>query len=184
MFNPMTLDAKRDFICPFYPAIDDEAMSAEDWKRYHEEWSTGTSWRDMLKIRSGETPTVFSIGPLTAEELNGIIDDTRGAPPRTEDRHWRCFLAGLRDITGWPGKVVKDGNRVDKDWLRQTFVGALRKVALSVGVAVLAYNQITEDEVKNWSGRSKLKSDTAAQPAQRAPSLSAAVVAAADQGSK
>ncbi len=184
MFKPVTLDARRDFVCPYDPAIDDEAMTSEDWRRYHLEWSSGAGWRDMLKIRPGEQPTVFSIGPLTAEEMNSILDDTRGNPPRVEDRRWRLFLVGLRDISGWPSSVPKTDGKVDKDWLRKTFVGPLRRVALEVGAAVLIYNELTEGEVKNSSGRSKLRSDTAAQPAPSAPSISADVEAVAVPVSK
>lgn len=184
MFKAVTLDAKRDFICQYDPAIDDDAMTAKDWAEVHDAWIHGGDWRDKIKIRPGEQPTVFSVGALTAEELNGIIDDTRGNPPRSEDRSWRAFLAGLRDVNGWPGPVPKTEGRVDRDWLRKTFVGSLRKVALAVGGAVLVYNNTTEDEIKNWSGRSKPKSDTAAQPAPSALPVSASAAGASAPGSK
>jgi len=183
VFKPITMEARRDFVCPNDPAIDDEAMTAEDWAAYQDAWRYGGDWRSLLKILPGEQPTVFTLGPLTADELNAIVDDTRGANGgRSDDRWWRCFLLGLRDITGWPQAVPKADGRVDKDWLRKTFIGPLRRVALSVGVAVMTYNQITEDEVKNWSGRSKARSATAAPSAPSAPTDSASVVVAAGQG--
>lgn len=169
MFKPISLDARRDYISLDDPAIDHSAMSADDLKRYYQEWLTGGDWRGALKLFPGEQPTVFSVGALGPEELNGILDDTRGTPPRAQDRNWRLFLAGLRDITNWQGKIDREDGRPDKEWLRKTFVGALRKVALDVGAAVLQFNSITEGDVKNLSGRSKLRSDTAAPPAPSAP---------------
>lgn len=184
MFKAVTLEAKRDYICPRDPAIDDESMTMLDWQTVHDAWVHGGEWRDKIKFRQGEQPTVFAVGALTAEELNGVIDDTRGTPPRLEERRWRAFLLGLRDITGWPAHVVKVDGKVDKDWLRKTFVGPLRVIACDVGGAVLIFNSITEDEIKNWSGRSKLRSDTAAQPALSALPTPASAEAAAAPGSK
>jgi hypothetical protein len=161
MFKSVSKDGTRTFVSQFDPAIDQEAMTVEDWDAYRTAWSTsGEDWRSRLKVTQGERLTEFVVGVLGAEELNTILDETKRSDGgiRSEERFWRCFLAGLREIRGWPEEPEKENGKIKAAWLRATFVGPLRRVATSVGVAVLSYNQTTEDEIKNLSGPSKHKS--------------------------
>jgi len=110
----------------------------------------------MLIFRDGETPTKFVIGAISTEDFNRIIDETQETPThrgRVTERMWRMFLHGLRGIENWPGKVEMrtqgELEYVDPAWLRRTFVKDLREVALQVGSVVLAYNRLTEEEIKN-----------------------------------
>ena len=185
MLKAITKDATRTCVTLYDPAIDLDAMSPEEIVAYEEAWRSGGDWRSLLKIKDGEQVTIFSIGVLSSEEMNTIIDETKRADGavRSDERYWRLFVAGVRDIKPWQGEIQRDQNgQIKRSWLCETFIGPLRRAAQGVGVCVFAYNTITEAETKNLSGRSKRKSATAARPAQSATSDSASGEAASDQG--
>jgi len=110
----------------------------------------------LLVFKDGETPTKFVLGALSSEDFNRIIDETqetqvhRGAG---NERLWRMFLHGLRGLENFPGEVkmrkVGDLEYVDTAWLRRTFIRDLRTVACQVGMVIMHYNALTEEEIKN-----------------------------------
>jgi len=181
MLKAVTLDGVRTCVSLLDPAIDHESMTDDDHAEYEMAWRTGGDWRAKLKVKSGEELTIFTIGTLTSEQLNTILDDTKRADGATrgEERYWRLFLAGVRDIRPWFSDVQRDDRgRIKTSWLTETFVGPLRRAAQSIGVYVLAYNNVTEEEIKNSFGRSRHKSDTAALSAPSATIASDSAVAA------
>lgn len=114
---------------------------------------------ELYKLKPGETATLFEIGVLHPDELVRIEDECKVGTPdvRRKELHWRCFLAGLRDVKGLggdpdfvaPKRKVGDIEYVDQPWLRRTFIRGLRPVALDVGSMTFVWNQFTEDDAKN-----------------------------------
>jgi len=169
MIKAASRDATRTCASMFDPAIDHEAMTEEDYATYEAAWQSGGDWRRCLKLRPGESLTVFTIGILTSEELNSILDETQGADGsiRREERFWRLFLAGVRGIQPWQDEIPRDERgRIKTSWLSNAFAGPVRRAAQSIGVCVFVFNNLTDEEIKNLCGRSKPKSDTAALPAE------------------
>ena len=150
-FKPVTMSDSAVCVSPYDPAIDDEQT---DWAKYGETWLKG-NWREHVKVRDGEALTEFVVGVIPPDEMSKISDECRSADGtyREEEARWRCFCWALRDIRGWPvevPKIKRDGvEYVDPKWLRTTFVRGLRKVALHIGASAWAYNQLTEEEIKN-----------------------------------
>lgn len=110
----------------------------------------------LLKFKDGESPTKFVIGSVPSEDFNRIVDETsesRTHRGKLSERCWRFFLHGIRKVENWSGQVemrkVGDLDYVDPAWLRRTFIRDLRDVAIQVGQVVLAYNRLTEEEIKN-----------------------------------
>lgn len=112
--------------------------------------------REMLLLKDGATPTVFVVGVIVPDELNRIHDECRETIThrgKTDERAWRAFLHGLRDIQGWEGEIPKREIRgveyVDPTWIKSKFTRGLRSIARQVGQIILAWNELTEDEAKN-----------------------------------
>lgn len=122
--------------------------------------------RKMLVFKDGEQPTEFVIGVIPSSELNRILDESRflyhggdGDDTKSQawvnQRHWRAFIASLRDIKNWQGngkiptRKVGDVDYVDPNWIHSTFVRGLRDVAIQVGAVALGWQNVTEDEAKN-----------------------------------
>lgn len=151
-FKPVTLDDSAVCVTPFDPAVDDDAS---DWAAYADAWMKAPgAWRDHIKAKDGEQITEFVVGVVPPAEMARITDECRSADKfREEEARWRCFCWGLRDIKGWPVEVkkIKRGSveYVDPKWIAETFVRGLRKVALTVGMSVWMFNQLTEEEIKN-----------------------------------
>lgn len=161
MLKPLTLEATTSCVSSMDPAIDREAS---DLQKYGSELlSNSNAWRELLKFKSGEKPTVFVLGVIPPDEMSRINDET---PKRklseehtvtdwsSEELQWRSFLTSLRDIEGWesgeiPKRKVGGVEYIDPSWLRKTFVRGLRKIALEVGLAAYFWNMLTETETKN-----------------------------------
>lgn len=185
MLKAITKDATRSCVSLLDPAIDHKAMTDVDHEDFEAAWRLGKDWRAHLRLKPGEDVTVFTIGTLGTEELNTILDETRRADGavRSDERFWRLFVAGVRDIKPW-GEIQRDPitGKIKATWLLENFIGPLRRAAISIGVYVLAYNQVTEEEVKNLYGRSKAKNGTAALSAPSAMNACANGAAADAQG--
>lgn len=182
MFKPVTLSDKASFVSTLDLAVDKDRICEAEIEK-HPEWREGllsaeqlkslawtsfelefaksvasdpASSKRMLLFKDGMTPTVFVVGALDSDEFNRIVDETeetrtwRGA---FNQRAWRMFLHGLRDIEGWPTEVPKrkrgEVEFVDVDWLKRTFIRELRDVAIQIGTVVLHFNRMTETETKN-----------------------------------
>lgn len=140
-------------------ALDDQRQMA--WLQFGIEFAQAVG-RDpaeserMLVFKDGEAPTRFVLGAVGSEDFNRIVDETQETQThrgKNTERCWRFFLHGLRDIENWPGGVEKrkigELEYVDPAWLRRTFIRDLRDVAIQVGQVIIAYNRLTEDEIKN-----------------------------------
>ena len=157
MLKPIRMTDEATCVSLQDTAVDMEAMTEADINSYTEKAQTNPScWRDALKIKAGESPTVFRIGVVLPGDMVQIIDDCkigRGDSWRPNEAAWRCFLSGLRGIQGWAEEAptIKRGNieYVDPAWLAKTFARGLRPVAIEVGFAIFRFNQLTGDETKN-----------------------------------
>lgn len=173
---PITPDASVGVISFYDTAIDHEGSEKKSEKvegkdvevtRYFaERIKRPAAWRDSVKFKDGERPTVFVIGVIPSSELTRIEDECGigGTSPKTRELYWRCFLAGLRDIENGPtaevqrdGRMVREAPKVkvdgvpyvDPSWLRSTFVRSLRSVAIDIGQTVYWWNQLQDDDIKN-----------------------------------
>lgn len=114
-------------------------------------------WRKYLPVKDGHSATEFVIGIIPAGDLCRIEDECRvgTSEPHQSELAWRCFLASVREIKGWPDPeppTMRENNGrkyVDPVWLEKRFVGRLRKVALDIGFQAWSWNQLTETEIKN-----------------------------------
>ncbi len=114
------------------------------------------AWADLLKFKSGEQPTKFHLGVIPPDEVARISDECRLGHPEAmrEQAYWRAFLACLRGVENFgseapPKKRVGDVEYVDPVWTKSKFSRGLRPIALAAGMVGWAWNQLTEDEVKN-----------------------------------
>lgn len=182
VFKPVTMADSCSFVSTYDPAIDRKRICERELEN-HPEWQEGNlsvdqqmavAWRafenefaltagkdptkavELLLFKDGETPTRFVVGAVAPDEFNRILDETQETRTHRgggNERCWRMFLHGLRNIEGWSGDVkrykVGELEYVDPAWLKRTFVGKLRTVALQVGGVIMAYNTLTEDEIKN-----------------------------------
>lgn len=110
-----------------------------------------SSWRDKLAFKDGETPTEFIIGIVPSATLNRIADECAGSVERPRERYWRCFLAGVREIIGIeaPKEKIDGMEYVKATWLRDTFVGPWRDIALEIGMVIWVWNTLTSADVGN-----------------------------------
>lgn len=114
-----------------------------------------SSWRDNVRFKDGEKPTVFTIGVVPSSELNRIEDEcNRGDEGvRHTELGWRCFLQGLRGIDGFgvkPEMHTVDGiEYVKPAWLAATFVGPLRAVGVEIGSIIWTWQSLMGGDVKN-----------------------------------
>ena len=152
MFKPIRLSDQTTCVSLNDPAIDPDAS---DLKAYGKAAKDNPAcWRELLKMRAGQEPTVFEIGVVPPGELTRIMDEcVNTKATRYEEAAWRCFLAGVRGIRSWsddPPRVKRDGvEYVDPAWLAKTFARGLRAIAVEIGSFVYHWNQLTEDEIKN-----------------------------------
>jgi hypothetical protein len=143
------------------PDLSDDRKRVVAWKCFQIDFMAAVKKRpaaskELLLFKDGETPTEFVIGVVPAGDMNRIYDETtetdkyRGSG---NERFWRMFLHGLRDIKNWHGDVKKKSvnniNYVDTGWLEKNFVGGLRTTAINVGTAIHWFNELTGDEIKN-----------------------------------
>lgn len=115
-----------------------------------------SSWRDNVRIKDGQKPTVFTVGVVPCSELNRIEDECGGSGPntvRSTELGWRCFLHGLRGIDGFgvtPKMHSVDGvEYVEPAWLAATFIGPLRAVGVEIGSIVWTWQSLMGGDVKN-----------------------------------
>ena len=153
MLKPIRLSDQTTCISPYDPAVDTDAS---DWKTYGAKMLTNpVAWREYIKTKPGETLTEFEVGVIPTDQLVKINDECQHMPEqvRSEELRWRAFLHGLRGIKGWEGEVPKKTvngvEYVDPAWLAKTFVRGLAASALFVGMIALAFNRLTEEEIKN-----------------------------------
>ena len=159
MLRPIKRDQQTSVVSILDTAIDTERSPKSDdgsMLSYAEERLQDPScWRNTLSFLDGETPTEFVIGIIPSSVMNRIDDECReyeGVQPRNE-RFWRCFLAGVRDIIGGfndpPKEVVEGVSYVQASWLRDHFIGPLRQVGLEIGAVIWSWNRLSGDDVKN-----------------------------------
>lgn len=168
MLVPITKDATASCVSMQDPAIDieksvreelpdGETSSAYILKRYRDP----SSWRELLTMKDGATPTVFIIGVIPPAELNRIEDECSNADGtrNANELGWRCFTHGLRKVEGLEldvrTRTVGGIEYVDPQWVADVFVGHLRNVAIEVGSVIWAWNQASPEDAANLSGRSK-----------------------------
>lgn len=151
MLRPLTLSASTTMVSSLDPAIDHEAS---DLKAYGENglFKPGC-WKDYLKFKAGEKPTIFVIGVIPPDDL-AMINDETSSKYESEALRWRAFLLSLRDIEGWDGeeipkRKVSNVEYVDQQWIKRNFIRGLRPIALEVGLVAYLWNQLTETEIKN-----------------------------------
>jgi len=188
--KPIRSDQRVTFVWLDDPAIDIQASAKAAGENIEKLFSRlakdPSSWRDLLVCHPGQRPTEFVFGVIPPSELSEIEDDCHLNRPdfRLKSLQWRVFCAALRDIRNGPSERVKDesgrwrdtvpmdGERVDRDWLEQTFVRGLRSAAMALGSSAWVWQHLSEDDAKNSSGRSSQAEDTGtgAQPARSAPS--------------
>lgn len=150
MLKPLTATAHTSVVSAADPAID---IEASDMDAYGKDVLFNPScWREHLKIKPGDKPTVFVIGVIPPDELARINDETE-RKYSSEELRWRSFMSSVRDIENWPDEIPKrkiDGvEYVEPKWLRTTFVRGLRVLALDIGLVAYMWNQLTETETKN-----------------------------------
>lgn len=168
---PSTLDAMTSVISVADPAIDttnsekkviDGVAGNKPVLSYiQDRFTEPSSWRETVKFKDGQSPTVFTIGVIAPSMLNLIDDECQG---RSSQRHWRSFLNGIREIEAGPTvSVMKDGRTVqvtpkieingieyvDPQWLSTTFVRGLRHIAIEIGMVCYNWNSLTESDIKN-----------------------------------
>lgn len=150
-----------------HPAVRDDASMTDDQRRraglieFHKRYVLESAkhpgaWKDFLKMKSGERPTIYTIGAIPSDTLTRIEDECKAG---SEDVHrqelgWQCFLHGLVDLQNFgsseiPKRKVGDAEYVDPAWIKTAFVMGLRSVAVNVGLVIWRWNQLTEVEVKN-----------------------------------
>lgn len=154
MLKPVTKNA-----CVSTVSLDDSAIdiAASDMTAYGDASLKDPGvWRELLKIKDGETPTVFVIGVVPSDLIVRIEDECNIGKDslRSEELRWRCFLHGVREIQGWPGEPPKtrDVNGVTyvaPEWLKENFNRELKKVALEIGAKVFLWNQLGDNDIKN-----------------------------------
>ena len=158
MLKPVRMADQAVCVTRFDSGIDHENS---DWAAYGAvAFDNPSAWRDFIKAKDGETITEFVIGVVPTEFAIRIEDECLGfreglrIVERPDERMWRYFLHGLRDIKHWsdgevPKKDFNGVEYVDPTWIKKTFVKHLREVALDIGRYVWAFNQLTEKEIKN-----------------------------------
>ena len=168
MLVPVTKDATSSCVSMQDPAINRDAIvretlpdgtSAASYIR--ERYKNPSSWRELVPMLEGATPTVFVIGVIPPSELNRIEDECGNADGtrNANELGWRCFLHGVRKIDGLELSIVTKQvggvEYVDPQWLADVFNGYLRNVAIEIGTIVWAWNQLAPEDSANLSGRSK-----------------------------
>ncbi len=181
-FKPVSMSDSSTFVSTYDPAVDKARICDAELDKHpewHESQMTQQQQRELawtafqadfsvavgrdpaeserlLMFKDGETPTKFTVGAVSSEDFNRIVDETQETETWRggfQERMWRMFLHGVRGIENWPGKVemrnIGDVEYVDPAWLRRTFVRDLRQIAIQVGSVILAYNRLTEEEIKN-----------------------------------
>ena len=143
--------------CVTTVSLEDTALdiAGSDMPSYHENVINNPGcWREFLKVKDGESPTVFTIGVVPSEVAVRIEDECRAGLDgmRHEEVRWRYFLHSVRGIDGWPEEPKKtkigDTEYIAPDWLKSTFIKNLRLVALEIGTRAYLWNQLSEDDVK------------------------------------
>lgn len=171
-FKPIQPSSSTTCVSVLDPSIDFEASVKKDYEGTDvlsyaiDRLGKPSSWRDTVKPKQGEQLTEFVVGVMPPAELARIEDECKlgTESARYNEAFWRCFLCGVRDVLNGPTserkvdgvlrrcvpkKLVDGVEYADPEWLRTTFVGSLRKVAIEIGQVVYAWNQITVDETKN-----------------------------------
>lgn len=160
MLRPIKRDQQTSVISILDEAIDmDRSPRSDDGEMLayaQERLENPSCWRERLTFVDGETPTEFVIGIIPSSTMNRIDDECRehdAVQPRNE-RFWRCFLAGVRDIVGGfddsvPKETIEGVSYVKASWLRYHFVGHLRQVGLEIGAVIWSWNRLSGDDRKN-----------------------------------
>lgn len=155
--KPIQLDDSTICFSVFDTAIDLEKSNIE---KYNKEWLKNPScWRDYLVLKDGERLTEFVIGVVPTSEFIRIMEECKTSESGTshdQEFWWRCFINGVRKINNWNGeqpktKMINNIEYVDPQWLSNTFIRGLRKIALDIGMHVVAFNSTTDEEIKNLS---------------------------------
>lgn len=169
---PMQPESTTSCVSVSDPAIDIEKSDKVEFenspvlKYLFQRMVEPSSWRDCLTFKDGQKPTEFVIGMIPPCDLARIEDECKlgTKQAKTNEAGWRIFQIALRDIINGPTteievsgrkrqgvpKVKVDGlDYVDPDWLRSTFVGHLRRVAIEIGHNAYQWNQLKPVEVKN-----------------------------------
>ena len=162
MLKPVKRGQSITVISPSDPAIDwDNSPKREDDDgkeklAYALDLADGKfgGWSEKLKFHAGELPTKFLVGVLPSAEMNLIQDECLGESTKFHELCWRSFCSSIRNIENFgDGKIPKhkvDGiDYVSPAWLRRTFIGDLRDVAITIGFVAWQWNSLQEADVKN-----------------------------------
>jgi hypothetical protein len=156
VFKPVTL---RDSLTVYSledRAIDWDAMVEADEKKrpkvqlkkelMGEAMLRPSILRDRVKVKSGEQLCRFGAGVIPSDALTRINDERHAVGVFW----WMCFLSGLRSLD-WPDKpethLIDGVEYIKPEWLKQVFVGPLHKVGEEIGMYILAFNRVEENEV-------------------------------------
>ena len=153
--KPVSLEDSTICFTAFDSALDLEKCNLDG---YNETWLKKPSdYGEYLKVKDGEQLTKFVIGVIPSSELVRIMDECQASKSgisHNQEFWWRCFINGIRAIENWQGekpktKQINGVEYVDPQWLASTFNRGLRKIALDIGMHVLAFNSVTDEEIKN-----------------------------------
>ena len=156
MFKPLRLSDAITVFSVEDPAIDwdkvDDSGKDKDTKKrelYLKAIKDPSVLAKSLQFKEGLQPTSFTVGVVPPDILTRLQDEFGVEKPNS--LRWGCFLNGLRDVS-WPTppktRSVEGTSYVDPEWIKQTFVRGLHARACEVGMYVLAFNRLTDDEVR------------------------------------
>lgn len=183
MFKPLTLSAHVSYVHSGDPAVDWAALVAQELdldpelrdnagieaqakenvavKRFMQKYVPAV-FKDpsqslhLLKFKTGETPTKYTIGVIPPDDMNRISDECKADTKDvlSDQLRWRAFMSCLRGVENFGSEKIptidKGGvSYVDPTWIKQNFVRGLRAAALSVGHVAWQWNQISDVEIKN-----------------------------------
>lgn len=166
MFKPLRMSDTAVVCSTEDPAIDwdqtieairkegettDQARERVEQEIAHAAHNNPPKMFDLLRFKSGDPPTRFTIGVISPDEM-GRIQDECAAKGSISQMAWRAFLSSVRDISPWSTKpeMVKRGDveYVAPDWLRAQFVRGLRSIAVEIGLYAWSFNRLTDNEVR------------------------------------
>jgi hypothetical protein len=153
--KPVTLDDSTICFSAFDPALDLEKSNLDG---YNETWlKKPNDYMEYLKVKDGQQLTKFVIGVVPSAEFVRIMDEcqiSKSGMSHNQEFWWRCFINGIRSIENWQGekpktKMIGSVEYVDPTWLASVFNRGMRRTAIDIGMHVLAFNSVTDEEIKN-----------------------------------
>ena len=164
MLKPVKRGQSITVISPSDPAIDRDnspKREGDDGKEklaYALDLTDGKfgGWSEKLRFHAGEQPTKFLVGVIPSAEMNLIQDECLSEEgTKFNELCWRSFCSSIRDIENFGGDMKIPKHKVDgidyvsPAWLRRTFIGDLRDVAITIGFVAWQWNSLQETDIKN-----------------------------------